>query len=65
MKRKATKVKQYVTFNKAITREEAEKMFSHLGGWAMPDTEHNKKMMATLVHECLVKLQEERKKLSN
>jgi beta-glucosidase/6-phospho-beta-glucosidase/beta-galactosidase len=61
MKRKAKKVKQYVTFNKAITREEAEKMFSHVGGYMMPNSEHNRKMMATLAHESIAKLNAEKK----
>jgi len=60
MKRKAKKVQQYVTFSHSITREEAEKMFSHVGGYIMPNSEHNRKMMASLAHDVLAKLNAEK-----
>ena len=45
------------TFNKEITREEAERLFKSKTGMMYPDTKHNRKMMASVASDCLIKMQ--------
>jgi len=50
-------MKTLTTFNTAITAEEAKKIISHKGTTNYPDTIHNRKMIASAMHEVLKAIQ--------
>lgn len=54
---KKTKVKSLTNFNNNLTIEEAKALLAHSGPISYPNTAHNRKVIADLIHKQLKKMQ--------
>lgn len=56
-KKTTVKPKPLTSFNNSLTIEEAKALLAHRGAISYPNTAHNRKVIASVLHEVLKKMQ--------